>query len=203
MTESLGDGNQARTFLGTFKGQKAVIKAVPHPGVPGLAEFERWMIQREARALKALMKVSGVPDFLGLPDEDSIAIEYRPGVVLRNVNPAQVSERFFERLEQIVQAIHSRGIVHSDLKRKENVMMDEDGQPIVIDFGTHLMKKDDFRPIYNFLFDQFRQMDLNAVSKLKEEFCEGSMTQRDYRRLDNPTILEKADRFRRNFIWDW
>jgi serine/threonine protein kinase len=202
MSDEFGDSNQAEVYLDTFKGQKAIIKRAIHPGVPLLSHFEQWMIHREARALRVLDDLNQVPDFLGFPDEYSIAMEYCPGTLLRHLESHQLQSNFFEELETLVESIHRRGIVHSDLKKQENVMVGEDGGPILIDFGTHFQKKDGFRPIYGFLYRQFKQMDLNAVSKLKRTFCPEAVEEKDLQRLDSPTFLERADRFRRRYLFD-
>lgn len=203
MTEPLGEGNQADTYLGTYRGQQAVIKSVPNPDHPITAPIHRWMIQRETRALKVLDDVEGVPDLLGVPNENAIALEYREGRILRNVEGRDLPSYFFAELEAVVHAIHDRGVVHSDLKKKENVMVSPEGEPIVIDFGTHFVKKEGFTPINSFLHDQFRSMDLNAVSKLKKQLAPQTLKEKDRERLSSPTLLERADRFRRDYVWDW
>lgn len=203
MTEPLGEGNQAHTYLGTYRGQQAVIKSVPDPDHPITAPLYRWMIQREARALRILDDVDGIPDLLGIPNENAIALEYREGVLLRSVEGRDLPVGFFEDLEGLVRSIHEHGVVHSDLKKKENVMASPEGEPIIIDFGTHLVEKEGFNPINNFLYRQFRQMDLNAVSKLKKQITPERLEERDRERLNSPTLLERADRFRRDYVWDW
>lgn len=203
MTDSLGDGNQAETYLGRFKGRKAVIKTVPYPNIPIVASLYRWMIQREARALRLLQDINGIPDLLGIPDANTIALEYREGIILRQASAADLPEDYFRKLEYLVNVIHEHGVVHSDLKRKENLMVGPDGQPIIIDLGTHFVDKEGFRPLNNFFFEQFCQMDLNAVSKLKKQFFPETLSDKDRERLDSPTFLERADRFRRNYIWNW
>lgn len=82
-------------------------------------------------------------------------------------------------------------------------MVSPDHEPIVIDFGTHFRKKSKYRIVNQFLYEQFHQMDLNAVSKLKNQFCPEAMTERDKQRLNEPVLLEKLDRARRNYVLDW
>jgi serine/threonine protein kinase len=203
LNEDFGDSNQAQISLEIFNGQKAIVKRVVHPAVPVLGTAERWMIRREARALKRLSDLEGVPSFLGYPDGNSIAMEYLEGTILREVSSARIKPAYFEQLEALIDEIHHREIVHSDLKKKENLMISPDGNPIVIDFGTHFVRKKGFRPLNNFLYDQFRQMDLNAISKLKEKFCPEEVTDVDRRRLNSPTFLERADQFRRDYLFDF
>ncbi|MCA9001014.1 MAG: phosphotransferase, partial [Planctomycetes bacterium] len=41
---------------------------------------------------------------------------------------------FFDRLEELVAAMHARGICHNDLHKEQNVLVDEQGYPGLIDF---------------------------------------------------------------------
>lgn len=203
MAPELQDGNQARIFVDTYKGKRAVVKTVPHPNRLIVSRLERWMIQREVRALKRLEDVKGVPDLLGIPDDNSIAIEYRSGVNLREADPSELAGSFFRELEHLVRTIHDHGVVHSDLKKKDNIIVGNDNRPVLVDFGTHFIRKETLNPLKTFLYEQCKQMDLNAVSKLKKQLRPEDMKERDHRRLDSPTLLERADRFRRNYLWDW
>lgn len=203
MSEEFGTGNQSQVRLDTYRGEKALIKSVPHPDMPILRTVERWLIQREGRALRTLQDLEGVPNYLGSPDSYSIAMEYCPGTLLSEVDEDRVGLSYIQSLESLVSKIHERGIVHSDLKKKDNLLITDQNEPVIIDFGTHFSKKTGFRPVNNFLYRQFHQMDNNAVSKLKNNFCPGDMTQRDRDRLESPTFLERADRFRRDYVWDW
>lgn len=202
-TETIQTGYQADTFFGRFEGERAVIKAVHHPGVPVLRDLEFWMLKREARVLRTLDPMPEVPDFLGQPDAYSIAIEFREGKTLREQDPAELSASFYEHLEDAVQRLHERGVVHSDLKKRENVMVSPAERPVLLDFGASFQEDPGLGPAGRFLYRQCYRMDLNAVSKLKSRFRPDLMTGRDYARLEDPVLLERLDRFRRRYIVDW
>lgn len=200
---TLGVGYQAETTLGTYDGERAVLKSVLHPGIPVLRRLEFWMLQREARALEHLAEMEQVPAFLGYPDATSIAIRFREGHTLRERDPETLPASFYRRLEETVEEIHRRGIVHSDLKKRENILVTPDETPVLLDFGTHFRASNRLGPLGGFLYRQFYRMDENAVSKLKRRFRPDLMEEKDRRRLGSPVLLERLDRFRRDYIVDW
>jgi len=199
---TLGTGYQAETTLGRYRGRPAVIKSALHPDVPLLRRLEFWVLKREARALRRLEGLEEVPDFLGYPDGTSIALEYREGETLRERDPAELPAAFYRELEEAVRRIHRRGIVHSDLKKRENILVSPQDRPVLLDFGTHLRESTRL-PMGGFFYRQFYRMDLNAVAKLKRRFRPDLMEERDRKRLEHPVLLERLDRFRREYIVDW
>lgn len=197
---SIEGGYQSSVSVGTFRNRKCVFKRVLHPRLPGVRRIEKWLLDREARALEKLEDVPEVPRLLGRPDPYGIAIEHRDGETLRERDPGQLPASYFRELQSTVQSIHRRGIVHSDLKKKENLMVSPDGRPVVIDFGTHFRKKSSPRPLNNFLYEQFRQIDRNAVAKLKSRYCPETLSSEERESLDNPVFLERVSRFGNRYV---
>ncbi len=197
---SIQDANQSQIRIDEFKGKKAVVKGVRHPGVPVLRRLEWWMLSREAEILQRLEEIEQVPDFLGYPEPFSFAMEWRAGESLRQVDPSELEESFFLELEETVDAIHRSGVTHSDLKRKENLIVSPDGRPVLLDFGASFRKKPWFRPLNNWLYNQFKRIDLNAVAKYKQRYAPQLCDEQDRRRLAEPVLLEKISRFGRRYI---
>ena len=48
----------------------------------------------------------------------------------------QVPPDFVARLEQALAEMHARGVAHLDLRHRSNVLVGEDGAPVLIDFGS-------------------------------------------------------------------
>ena len=101
----------------------------------------RWLgalqIAREASAYRKLEGVAGVPHFVGRIDRLAFAIERIDGdrlAFLRHTEEAGV--RHLSALRTIVDAIHAKGVVHNDLRGRENVLLAKDGSLAVIDFAA-------------------------------------------------------------------
>jgi len=193
------DGYQSRTTLGTYRGKRAVLKSIKHPNVPILAFVERWVLRREGRILRSLENLGQVPQFLGFPDLNTLAIEYREGKTLRDVeDEGSIPRKFFRELEETVDRMHENGVVHADLKKKENIMINSSNSPVLLDFGTALQKGSSRRFINNFFYEQFRTLDRHAVQKLKIRYCPEEVTERDRKEYLKLSLLERVSRL---FRW--
>lgn len=106
----------------------------------------RWLAPRiharEVRALRALAGHPSVPAFRGWVDRLAFAVAYRPGPRMSRKLRGRVPADFVRRLEEAVAEMHRRGVVHLDLRHRSNVMVDEAGRPVLIDFGSAVT----FRP---------------------------------------------------------
>ena len=99
--------------------------------LPGSRFVARRLLAREARALEALAGLPGVPRL----------VEVAPGILERSwidgaplSRAAELPEDFFDRLDDLVRAIHARGVCHNDLHKEQNVLVAADGWPALLDF---------------------------------------------------------------------
>ena len=87
----------------------------------------------------------------------------------------------FERLDRLVEAIHSRGIVHLDLRKRDNILITSSGQPRIIDFNASLC----FQPgslLGRLLLPLLRRIDTSAVLKWKSRLAPDLLTAKEKRR---------------------
>ena len=90
--------------------------------------------------------------------------------------------------------MHSIGIAHGDLKRKENLLVGEHEQVWILDFGTAVIRKPGFAPINHWLFRFCCKLDNNAIIKHKYHGDYEQVAGADLQRLQY-TWPEK--------IWRW
>jgi len=93
----------------------------------------RALLRRERRALASLAGLAGVAALEETrPEPESLLRSWIEGVPLCQ---ADVLPRdFFERLEELVRAMHARGVCHNDLHKEANVLVGADGRPALVDF---------------------------------------------------------------------
>lgn len=97
--------------------------------------YGRFSMRREAKALKQLAGIAGVPQYRGRPDAFSVAMTYLPSSPVSTIIGASKDNAPFVReLEEIVAAMHQRGVLHLDLKHRTNIVVTKDGHPTVLDF---------------------------------------------------------------------
>lgn len=195
---SIQQGYQSEIEKSEHRGHPVIIKRARRRHVPLWRWVEAWLISREARALEILEDVQEVPLLLEKPDPWTLVMEFREGTPLSEVDLNDLPGSFFRQLEVVVDEIHDHGVVHSDLKKKDNLMVTEEDEPVLVDFGTAFVESSFWRPVNRFLYNQFHQIDQNAVSKLKSRYARSEFTEQDQRNLDQPVFLERVSRVGRN-----
>jgi hypothetical protein len=95
-----------------------------------------WLQRREQRAYRALAGHPAVPRVLGALDPLAFAIEYRPGERMSRRLRGRVPPEFVAALGAAIGEMHRRGVVHLDLRHRSNVLVGEDGGPVLIDFAS-------------------------------------------------------------------
>jgi len=127
-------------------GERRIRRVAAGGGVPGSGIVARVLLRREARALRALAALPGVPtlcseeawgrapslDGSAPPTEQVLVRSFVAGTPLHLAEV--LPEDFFELLEQLVRSVHAEGICHNDLHKEQNVMVAADGRPALIDF---------------------------------------------------------------------
>lgn len=155
--------------------------------------FRRWMIRREYAVYRRLEGIAGVPRCFGLRD-DRLLLEFIDGRPLRlSADELPDRERFFGALLTILEAIHRAGVAHSDMKRKENILVTPGGMPCLIDFGAAVLRPEGRAPWRDWVFRQACQVDLNAWIKHKYLAQYDRITEADARYYD-PTGVERIAR---------
>ena len=145
----LGHGGMNRVYLArdVFNQQEVVLKFPNDDLIGNIGVFERY--KREAEIGNRL-HYPHVQQLLNTDEkrsEEYLVVEYIKGQTLRTIleehapNPLPVAEAIRITL-QICDALaycHAQGIFHRDIK-PENIMMQEDGDIKIIDFGIALLE---------------------------------------------------------------
>lgn len=100
--------------------------------------FGRLLLRREVRTLQRLHGIAGVPAEAFRIDAHAIAARFLPGQSLAKADRARITPEFLEQLEQLLLAVHARGIVHLDTRGASNLLILPDGAPGLIDFQASL-----------------------------------------------------------------
>ena len=71
-----------------------------------------------------------------------LLLEFIEGQPLRlSDNELVDRDKFFSALLVLILATHRAGVAHSDMKRKENILVGREGMPYLIDFGSAIVGK--------------------------------------------------------------
>jgi serine/threonine protein kinase len=152
-----------------------------------------WLIQNEWRVYSRLIGIEGIPNPVGRIDRFAFAIEYVPGSPIPRGE--DLASSFFADLEKVLREVHSKGVVHLDLRHKGNILISEKGKPYIIDFNSSLAfgEKGLFR---RFLFPVLRWVDHGGLLKLKERVSPSLMTPEEL------SSLKRFNRLRKLWIFN-
>jgi len=147
------------------------------------AAWVRWIgrvqIARECKAYRRLGPMPGLPRFAGRVDAHALAIEWIEGEQL-GWSPRRLEggTALLSRLEQIVESLHQAGLVHLDLRGRDNVLLTADGGVYILDLASAVW----FRPggwPQRLFFRWFRRADRAALLKWKRVLGAGEYTEEE------------------------
>jgi hypothetical protein len=152
----------------------------------------RLQIRREVAAYRWLAGVMGVPAFVGRVDPLALAIERIDGERLAFASlPPGDGTRCIAELRAILDAIHERGVIHNDLRGRENVLLRRDGGLAVIDLAGAI-RLGPGGLLHRLFFRLLAVTDEAAFLKWKGMIAPGSYT------LEDEAFLR---RFERRRMW--
>lgn len=143
----------------------------------------RVQVAREMRALDCLRGIPGVPACYGRWGRYGILLERIEGERITRWCGARSSGivPMLERLDRLVGLIHARGVVHLDLRKRDNVLIDAEGRPGIIDFNASCCFASDGLGA-RLLLPLLRRIDTSAVLKWKKHVAPQVLRPGDARR---------------------
>ncbi|MBS3905905.1 MAG: hypothetical protein KGZ49_02605 [Syntrophaceae bacterium] len=124
-----------------------------------------WLIDKEWKIYSRLKGLKGIPQPVERIDRFAFAMEYIPGKAVGRSEALSAS--FFLELERVLGEVHSRGVVHMDLRHKGNILVSDKGEPFLIDFNSSFSFREN-GILRRFLFPLFQWVDVGGLLKLKE-----------------------------------
>ena len=136
------------------------------------ALFGPWQLRREIRAYRRLAGLSGIPRLVGVVDRQAIVLEFIDGRPLQAMARGSIDAAFFDRLEELVRAVHGRGVAHGDLHHGD-VLVGPGGRPFVVDFSTSWIGGPGSAWPARTIFGQMSRADLRSIAKLRRRYAAG------------------------------
>jgi hypothetical protein len=120
-----------------------------------------WMVRRELAALRRLRGLPGTPRDAFQLDRYALAYRFTPGREFGKADRSMLTPEYFVALESVVRGMHGRGIAHLDLRYRGNVLVTDAGQPLILDYQSHV----NLRRLPGFLRAFLVNVDLSGVYK--------------------------------------
>jgi RIO-like serine/threonine protein kinase len=147
---------------------------------PPLRPIARLLMRREARALRALQDIRGVPKVLSM-DAHTLTRSYLSGTPLHEARMREA--RFYNAAARLLRRMHTAGVAHNDLAKEPNLLLLDDGSPGIIDFQLAQVASKRTR-----LFRLAAREDIRHLLKHKRYYCADALTQRERRILARPSL---------------
>ena len=135
-----GKWGNSDVYLHEHKSDLFVVKTFAHHPPLIRNTIGRLLIAREYKALKKLAPCIGTCDDALRLGKYTLSYRYVKGQNLSSFSRRHnsIDKNFFPALEKAVKEMHSYGIVHLDIRTGSNIIIAEDGRPIIIDFQSYL-----------------------------------------------------------------
>ncbi|MHC4982813.1 MAG: protein kinase family protein [Planctomycetota bacterium] len=101
----------------------------------------RLLAEREQAAYAALAGLEGVARWLGRVGQAALAVGYVKGRPLDQANSPPPG--FFDRLRELFDGMHARGVAYGDANKRSNIIVSADGRPFLVDFQLSVRRRDD------------------------------------------------------------
>lgn len=153
--------------------------------------FGQLLLRRELSALQRVAGIGGVPSGVFRVDRHAFAYRFVPGRPLASIHQDQLPTELFEALEKTLREVHSRGIVHLDIRNCRNVIVDENNEPVLLDFESHLDTR-------GWLASQRERLETFDLAGVYKHWSRAKAATLGPERL---AVLERMNRWRRMWVF--
>jgi len=151
-----------------------------------------FLVAREKAAYQRLEDVEGVPRCYGTLGPCILVLERVAAQPVLAAAPEQLSDDFLEVLTALVTNLHRRGVAHGDLEKLTNILVDQHGQPVLVDFAASIITGSN--PLAALLFPLLCDSDWRGVHKLTKHIAPGQFTAEQQQALTKRSWIERLFR---------
>ncbi len=189
---------QAEDVLDGDTAEKIVVKFGRQSRLFGLSM--KWagalMRRREEKIYSRLDGIAGVPRWLGRIGPTGYAIQFIDAVPLDHIQ--SIPAGFFDRLMDLMKAIHSRGVGYCDANKRSNILVGQAGEPFLVDFQISLLRRDNWpwpwNRIIRAIVDYMVQRDIYHLLKHKRRLAPSELTGQEDAQSRKRDLLHKIHR---------
>ena len=134
----------------------------------------RWLIRRETLAYEAASGIPGIPGFLGRLGPHALATEWLPASSLVERQGEKIDPIVFDRVEEIIDALHERGVAVSDLHRGD-ILLSNEGEVYLVDLAAAWVLGTAPGRVRRAVFDHLCRLDRIALARVRAHFLGGDV----------------------------
>ncbi len=198
------ENTRADVLLLEHQGEQAILKDYTQSSKGFSFLVAPFLVYREVKALKKLGDLEGVPQLFKKVSSRAFLMEYIPSQRIRLVKEQIDWPEFVAKTENLVGKLHQRGVIHGDLRNATNIMVDENRNPVFVDFVSAVHRGHNFNLFGLILFKLCIVIDHGALFKLKSKYAPDLIAQSEQDHYQNQGVIEITARWIstriRNFI---
>lgn len=173
-------------------GSEVVVKDFSRRSAPWRA-WGRVLVRRERSLLRRLDPVPEVPSLCPGGGGLTLAQDAVEGEPLFLLSADEFDPADLQRLQEVIGRVHRLGVVHNDLRARDNTLIDRrTGQLHIVDWaaGLHLTPGS---VLHRLVFPKLRLIDLSALAKWRSVLAPETLSEEDV------AFMERFRRWRR--LW--
>ena len=175
----------SKTDLALYEGQEVIVRTLDH-GKFWENAVARWLAKRERNILRRLNTLESphLPRLL-YSDRNTLIRSFIKGTPL--IDAGKQTSKFYEQALQVIAQMHQLGVIHNDLEKPENWIVQEDGTPGIIDFqiAMHMSGQK------NYFFKRLSFEDIRHTLKNKNRYCVDKLTPEEAVLKDRRSALNR------------
>jgi RIO-like serine/threonine protein kinase len=144
----------------------------------------RHLARREARALRALAGITGVPALAGF-ERGVLLRQWIDGEPMQRARPRDPA--YFRAAMRLLRRLHRARVAHNDLAKEPNWLVTPERQPALVDFQLALVSRRRGR-----CFRMLARDDIRHLLKHKRTYCPERLTRRELAILARPSPLARV-----------
>ena len=192
---------QPHIYLLEIEGEKYVLKDYAKRNIIIKWLLGRYMIKREYRRYRRLKGIKGIPKLYKLLDDYGFVMQHIEVHRLpHRKDKDKISLAIFDSLKETLYEMHSRGVIHGDIRRT-NILLDNENNPYFIDFVTAFYKGDKKNFLRDWFYKTMVRKDNFSLIKMKNHFSPDSLSEEERKVLDNAPFLFRFFKFLRRKIY--
>lgn len=180
----------SKTDLALYNGRKVIIRTFNNGGVFSRI-VARWLAKREKNILEKLnvLQNDNFPKLV-YSDKYMLIRSYLEGKAL--VDSGKQDPAFFQEALKLVKLMHNINVVHNDLEKPENWIVQENKLPGIIDFQIST-----YIPPYmgSYFFKRLAHEDIRHILKNKDRYCTEPLTNEEDLIKNKKSSLNKLWRY--------
>ncbi len=158
--------------MASLGGTRFVEKTYKRRGAP-VRTAGSLLVCWERYIYSKLQGIHGIPELMPSSDRYTLITRFMGGQNLRETSQSPGKE-YFHDLEQLIRDMHSRGVIHLDLRNRRNYGIDDTGKPYIIDFASSI-----YIPFSPSLVRLFSPIDWMGYAKVKQRLAPSLITEEE------------------------